>query len=71
MAVMQGNEVATNYAVDREGALWVRMPKGDWRYVTNTGELSWDTHYMPPEEYAPYVELDEAAGRTLSRGLSV
>jgi hypothetical protein len=47
------------------------MPKGDWRYVTNTGELSWDTHYMPPEEYAPYVELDEAAGRTLSRGLSV
>lgn len=67
---MQGNEVATDYAVDCSGTVWVRTLQGEWRYVTNAGELSWDTHYMPPEGYAPYVELDEAAGRVLRRGLA-
>jgi len=67
---MQGNEVETDCAVDSSGTVWVRTPRGNWRYVTNAGELSWDTHDMPPEQYAPYVELDEAARRVLSRGLA-
>ena len=67
---MQGFEVETDYAVDSSGAVWVRTSRGEWRYVTDAGELSWDTHEMPPEQYAPYAELDQAAGRVLSRGLA-
>lgn len=67
---MQGNEVTTDYAVDSAGTIWVRTSQNEWRYVTTPGQLSWDAHYMPPEKYAPYVELDEAASRVLSRGLA-
>jgi hypothetical protein len=70
VARMQGNEVTADYAADCVGTVWVRTPKGEWRYVTNDSELSWDSFYMPPEQYAPYVELDEAAARVLGRGLA-
>lgn len=58
-----GCELDSQAAVDIQGTVWVRQ--GDqWRYFVDGG-LSFDGHYMPPEQYAPYIELDSAAQQQL------
>lgn len=56
--------------VDRDGTVWVRVRvrRADWwAYLTDTGELGWDTRRVLPEDYEPYRPLDAAAARIVQR----
>jgi hypothetical protein len=49
--------------VDNQGTVWVadESDGGQWSYLTEGFKISWDKHRELPEQYEPYVVLDDAA----------
>lgn len=47
--------------VDTDGTVWLRLPNGNWSYLSEFTSLSWDAHTALPAIYEPYRGLDRTA----------
>lgn len=57
--------------LDRDGSVWIWSPVAErWDYVSNSGGTSnWDAREYLPEEYEPYVRVNDAAQAVILKGL--
>jgi len=56
---------------DREGSVWVFNEVSEaWDYISDPGSTSgWDSREYLPQEYEPYIRVNDAAQATILKGL--
>ena len=55
--------------VDKDGTVWVALDGGEWSYLSEHTQLSWDVRFRLPIEYEPYRALDTAASEFIRHSL--